>query len=126
MERVGIFDPNVCVPGFALRVGDAVGAHHSSLGELAEHDDDAAAHDHAETRRLAPEALIVEAQLVPVIVRGGHYVVHDEVRRDRPITRLCFSHGFSRRACRPPSIAVSPAPPARSGTTWVRARGSTF
>ena len=39
---------------------------------------------HAERRRLAPESLIVEAELVPVVVRGGLHVSHDEIRGDGP------------------------------------------
>ena len=84
VKRVGVFDPDVCVPGVAPRVGNAVGAHGAHSRELAEHDDDPAALDHAERRRVAPQALVVEAKRVPVIVGGSHHVIHDEVRRDGP------------------------------------------
>lgn len=61
IERVGVFDPNVCVPGSALRIHCAVGTHDASSLELSQHDDNTVAPNHAETRWIAPEAVIVEA-----------------------------------------------------------------
>ena len=80
-----------------LPLCEVVGAHDTLGGELAQHDHDAAAVDHAEAWRLAPEALILKAELVPVIVRAGHHVIHDEVRRDGPARPICcvVCHSFA-------------------------------
>src|SRR5207249_6330977 len=84
MERVRVIDPNVSVPGASFRLYGVVGTHDAGLFELGQHDDDAAALDHAETRWLTPKALVAKTELVPVIVGGGHHVIHDEVGRDVP------------------------------------------
>src|SRR5437016_6320209 len=43
IKRVRIIDPDIRIPRFALRIGDAVGPHEPRLGKLAEHNDDPAA-----------------------------------------------------------------------------------
>src|SRR2546421_10277028 len=68
IERVRIIDPDIRIPRFALRIGNAVGPHEPRLGKLAEHNDDAAAANHTKARRLAPKALVAEAQLVAIEV----------------------------------------------------------
>jgi hypothetical protein len=84
VKRVGIFDPNVRIPGSALRIHGAVRAHDSSPFELSQHQDNAIARHHTERRRLVPEALIVETELIPIVIRGSDNIIDDEVRRDAP------------------------------------------
>lgn len=91
VQRVGVFDPDVGVPAPALRIDRVIGAHRAGLGDLTEHDDDAAALDHAETRWLTPEAIVVKTELVAVEVGGLHYVVDDEKRGDGPGGVLGFA-----------------------------------
>src|SRR6185295_8145675 len=89
IERIRILDPDVCVPGVAILHGEAVGTHHARRLELTQHDEDSVAFHHAEGRWLAPEAIVLEAELVAIEVRGRHDVVDDEVRRDAPAVRHC-------------------------------------
>src|SRR5262245_2537658 len=58
MEHVSVLDPDICVPGVAVSGSLAVGTHEALLFKLAEHDDNAAALHHAESRRFAPEAIV--------------------------------------------------------------------
>src|SRR6266571_6944190 len=84
IERISIVDPNVGVPRPALRINDMIGAHRSSCFELSQHDDDAVALDHTKRRGVVPEAFIMEAELVAVVVCGADYVIDDEVRGTAP------------------------------------------
>jgi hypothetical protein len=88
-QRVGIFDPDIGVPGFAIGIDQTVGTHHTRLGELAKHDNDPAATDHAKAGRLAPKPFVVESQLVAVEIGGEHYIVNDEVRCYVPAHLIC-------------------------------------
>src|SRR5713101_9105915 len=90
MERIRVIDPNVGVPGASLRVCGVVGTHEAGLFELRKHDDDAVALDHAKTRRLTPKALVPKAELISIIVGGGHHVIDDEVRCNGPAWRVGF------------------------------------
>ena len=88
VQRVGIVDPNVAVPRPALGINDAVGAHRAGGSELGQHDDDAAALNHAKRRRVVPKTLIMEAELVPVVICGADDIVYDEVRSNAPAEGL--------------------------------------
>src|SRR5260370_22724349 len=103
MERIGVIDPDVCVPCATLRVNGVVGTRDTTLFELRQPDDHAGALAHAPTRRLAPEALVVEAQRVAVVARGPNHVVHDEVRCNAP----AGGHGIHRVNVVPPSFIQS-------------------
>src|SRR6185503_7312917 len=89
IQRVRVLDPDVRVPGTALRISHAIGTNTTGgcLGyfiDLRQHDDDALPFDHAERRWLVPEPIVMKAQLVAVEVGAADDVVHDEVRRDSP------------------------------------------
>ena len=72
VEGVGVVDPEVGVPGEVVGVrGAGIGAHLAWGFELAEHEVGSAAMDDGEAGRLAPEALVAEAELVAVEVCGG-------------------------------------------------------
>src|SRR5438874_2907021 len=99
VERVGIVYPDVRVPGSALRIGEAIGPHDAGSFELCEHDHDAAAPDHAERRRIAPEAFVTESEPVAVIIRGRDDVVDDEAGCDAP-TLATFTIGVRHQSVR--------------------------
>src|SRR5467141_3540476 len=84
IERISIVDPNVGVPRPALRINDVIGAHRASGLQLSQHDDDAVALDHTKRRWVVPEAFIVEAELVAVVVCAADHVIDDEVRGTGP------------------------------------------
>src|SRR5690242_7519736 len=89
MQTVGVVHPNVCVPHFAVRVGFPVGLH-ACAGNLVEHDRHPTPPHHAEARRLSPEALILKAKLVAVVVGGRDHIVDQEERCRVPAGLTCI------------------------------------
>src|SRR5262249_4688567 len=84
IKCVGVFDPNVRVPGSALGIHQAVWAHSARAFKLGQHDDDARSLHHTKGRWLVPKSLIRKSKFVPVVVCRGHHVVNDEKWGDRP------------------------------------------
>src|SRR5919107_212089 len=85
MQRIRVVDPDVSIPGLSLGIHAAVRASDALDLQLAEHDDHTLAPDHAKAGRLAPEAIEAEAEFVPIVIRAGHYIVYDKIRRDAPV-----------------------------------------
>src|SRR3989442_6603490 len=111
MERIGIVDPDVGVPGPTFGIHDVIGTHHSRLIELGQHDDDPVAFDHAEGRRVIPETLEMKSKLVPVVVRGLDDIIDDEVGSEAPALLAHGRGGFrnsSRLRARPQTWAGRP------------------
>src|SRR5262245_4069912 len=84
MKRIGIVHPNVRIPCSAFRIDGPVGTHETTGFKLCQHNDDSTAINHAEGRRVVPEALVLETEFVAIEIRGINDVIHNEIRCNIP------------------------------------------
>src|SRR5215471_12867113 len=60
VEPVRIVNPDVGVPGSAIRIDRAIRSHDAGLFELRQHDADTVSPDHTKRGRLVPEPVVIE------------------------------------------------------------------
>ena len=101
IERVSIIDPDIAVPRPAFRVDDVIGAHPTRGFVLREHDHDATPLDHAKRGWIVPEALVMKAELITIVVCRPDDIVYNEVGSDTPAVAVRDLFGHSVCAVRP-------------------------